>query len=549
MSNQRQIFPYILLIILSLWLFLPGLTRIPAFDRDEARFVQASKQMLQTHDYEQIRFQNTPRHLKPPGIYWLQAGATKVFAHGMDNQVWSYRIPSVLGGVLSVLLLFGLFNQEIGRERAFLAAGILSSTLLLVIESHMGTTDAALLACMVLMQGGLWKAYYTFKKTGKAAWAWVAVFWLGMAAGVFIKGTSPLIGLLTLFGLCINERSIQFLKQIKPVFGLAFVVLVSLIWIVPFSKAGHSNFLWDMIHKDALPKIIGSAQGHGAWPGYFLVLLPLMFWPCSVLLFRGFNLAWMQRQKTLYRFLFAWIVPCWIFIALVHTKLPEYALPIYPALALMLAGLCVHKIKLTGRMATIDLIYRLIWLGLSMTMAFAFPVISYLLLKRLAVSSVVLCLCTLLLGVTLFKLTSMRFYRSCILISLLGGVFIYGFLCQFFLEALQPLWISQKVQSALQSEAISLSASQPLYLADFNEPSMVFYLGTQNVNFSTLNDVEGLMRDNKITYALMTLDHFEELKVYARQHHYAVKPLGFVNGFNYERGKKLNLVIVKRIAS
>ena len=87
MSTQRQIFPYILLILLGLWLFLPGLTHIPAFDRDEARFVQASKQMLETHNYEQINFQDKPRHLKPPGIYWLQSGATKVFAHGVVNQV------------------------------------------------------------------------------------------------------------------------------------------------------------------------------------------------------------------------------------------------------------------------------------------------------------------------------------------------------------------------------------------------------------------------------------------------------------------------------
>jgi 4-amino-4-deoxy-L-arabinose transferase-like glycosyltransferase len=547
-SNQRQIFPYILLILLSLWLFLPGITHIPAFDRDESRFVQASKQMVETHNFEQINFQDKPRHLKPPGIYWLQAGATKVFAHGSLDNVWSYRVPSVLGGVLSVILLFGFFSKEIGRERAFLAAGVLASTLLLVLESHMGTTDAMLLACMVLMQGGLWKAYSSYKASGKAPLSWVCVFWLGMACGVFIKGTSPLIGMLTIAGLCINERSIQFLKQVRPILGLIGLILVSLIWIIPFSQAGHSNFLWDMIHKDALPKVLGSAQGHGAWPGYFLVLLPLMFWPCSILLFRGFTLGWQRRKQVFYRFLFSWIIPCWIFIALVHTKLPEYALPIYPALALMVAALCVHKIKLKGRLAKIDLAYRLVWLVLSIVIAFAFPVVSYLLLNRLAASSIALCVSVLLLGVMLFKLAGMRFYRSCILISLLGGVFIYGFICQFFLEAMQPMWISQKVQAAIAGESISLSATQPLYAADFTEPSLVFYLGTHNVHFSSVSDIEGMMRDHKITYALLSVEHFEELKAYAKKHHYQVKPLDFMQGFNYENGKKLNLVLVKRVS-
>jgi len=303
-----------------------------------------------------------------------------------------------------------------------------------------------------------------------------------------------------------------------------------------------------MIHKDALPKVLGSAQGHGAWPGYFIALLPLMFWPCSVLLFRGFTLGWQKRKETEYRFLFAWIIPSWIFIALVHTKLPEYALPLYPALALMLAGLCINKISLGGRLVKIDLVYRSIWLTLSMVIAFAFPVVSYLLLNRLAASSIALCVSVFLLGVALFKLAGRRFYRSCVLISLLGCVFIYGFICQFFLEALQPIWISQKIRAALQGEAITLSAQQPLYAADFTEPSLVFYLGTHNVHLSNLNDIEGMMRDKKITYALMKVAHFEELKTYAKKHHYQIKPLSFMQGFNYENGKRLSLVLVKRVS-
>ncbi len=542
----RQIFPCILLILLSLWLFLPGLTQIPALDRDESRFVQASKQMLETQDYQHILFQDTPRHLKPPGIYWLQAGATKLFAHGAVDQVWSYRIPSVLGAVLSVILLFYFFSSEIGRERAFLGACILSSALLVILESHMATTDAVLLACMVLMQGGLWKAYSTFKTKAHVPLQWAAVFWIGMSAGVFIKGTSPLIGLLTLVGLCITERSVRFLKEIRPVAGLLFLIAVSLSWLIPFSQAGHSNFLWDMLRNDALPKVMGSAQGHGAWPGYFLALLPLMFWPCSILLLRGFRLAWQERHKVFYSFLFAWIIPSWIFIELVHTKLPEYALPIYPALALMVAGLSVRKINLVGAWARVDLVYRLVWLSLSVVFAFAFPTLSYLLLKRLTVSSVMICMGILLLGMTLFKLVSLRFYRSCILIALAGSIFIYGFLCQFYLEALQPLWMSQKIQNALQEQAITLTAENPIYVTDFLEPSVVFYLGTHSVRLSTLNDIEGMKRDQKITYALMNIEHFEQLKQYAGQHDYTVKAVSFIQGFNYERGKLLYLVLVKR---
>ena len=46
---------------------------VPPMDRDESRFAQASKQMLETGDYVTVRFQDELRAKKPAGIYWLQA--------------------------------------------------------------------------------------------------------------------------------------------------------------------------------------------------------------------------------------------------------------------------------------------------------------------------------------------------------------------------------------------------------------------------------------------------------------------------------------------
>jgi len=60
---------------ISLASFLPGFFQIPPVDRDEARFAQATKQMIETGDYVDIRFQDEARYKKPVGIYWLQAAA------------------------------------------------------------------------------------------------------------------------------------------------------------------------------------------------------------------------------------------------------------------------------------------------------------------------------------------------------------------------------------------------------------------------------------------------------------------------------------------
>src|SRR4030088_2628119 len=65
------------LTLCALLVFLPGFFNIPPIDRDEARFAQATKQMVETGDFVDIRFQDEVRYKKPVGVYWLQAAAVE----------------------------------------------------------------------------------------------------------------------------------------------------------------------------------------------------------------------------------------------------------------------------------------------------------------------------------------------------------------------------------------------------------------------------------------------------------------------------------------
>jgi 4-amino-4-deoxy-L-arabinose transferase-like glycosyltransferase len=48
--------------------------------------------------------------------------------------------------------------------------------------------------------------------------------------------------------------------------------------------------------------------------------------------------VWAARREKGARFLLSWIVPSWIVFELVITKLPHYVLPLYPAIAILIAG-------------------------------------------------------------------------------------------------------------------------------------------------------------------------------------------------------------------
>src|SRR5947207_13477526 len=122
--------PYALLCLLCLILYAPGIAAIPPLDRDEARFAQATRQMLETGDFVRIRFQDEARNKKPAGIYWLQAASVNLFSAPESTAIWPYRLPSFLGATLAVLLTFGFgarlmhsgSDPPAGRRIAFFAA-------------------------------------------------------------------------------------------------------------------------------------------------------------------------------------------------------------------------------------------------------------------------------------------------------------------------------------------------------------------------------------------------------------------------------------------
>src|SRR5665213_4042356 len=117
------------LALCGLLLFLPGFFNIPPVDRDEPRFAQATKQMVETGDLVDIRFQHEVRYKKPVGIYWLQAAVVEsASALGLPRaqvRIWLYRVPSLIGAIGAVLLTYWTALAFLTRRGAMFAALIM----------------------------------------------------------------------------------------------------------------------------------------------------------------------------------------------------------------------------------------------------------------------------------------------------------------------------------------------------------------------------------------------------------------------------------------
>ncbi len=335
-----------ILVVVCLLAFLPGFFQIAPVDRDEARFAQATKQMIESGEYFDIQFHDGFRYKKPIGIYWLQVAAVKAGAAlGIPQAlttIWIYRIPSLLGAIGAVLLTYWTALAFVPRRAAVIAGLMLASSILLGVEARLAKTDAILLLTVIAAMGALAYSYLPEHRTKPkplGGWGLPLIFWTALAVGVLIKG--PLILMfvgLAVTALAVIDRSVGWLTALKPIFGVLWFALLVLPWFVFIASRSGQDFFVESIGRDLLSKVVIGQESHGAPPGTYFALFWVTFWPGATLAGLAAPAVWAARREPGAKFLLAWLLPSWLVLELVVTKLPHYVLPLYPAVAILIAG-------------------------------------------------------------------------------------------------------------------------------------------------------------------------------------------------------------------
>jgi 4-amino-4-deoxy-L-arabinose transferase-like glycosyltransferase len=469
---------FALLVLLCLTLYAPGLASIPPVDRDEARFAQATRQMLETGDFIRIRFQDEARNKKPIGIHWLQAASVALFSTAGSTAIWPYRLPSALAATIAVLLTWVLGATLLSSRGAGFVAGILmASALVLVVEAHLAKTDAALLAAVAAGQLALGIMYVRARKGDPVHWRLAAAFWTAQAVGVLLKGpAAPALAFLTMATLSIADRDIRWIRVIRPIPGLVLAASIAAPWFVAVEQATGGHFLAESLWQDLVPKLAGAQESHGAPPGSYLALSLLSFWPGSLFLVPAVAWGWGQRRIPAQRFLIAWLLPAWIFCELMPTKLPHYVLPLYPALALLAGGMLLQGLPqtLTGHLRRLESIVTVLWGAISVALAGALVTLPVWL--GTGVSTGVIIAAVLVLGLALQLLLNRR--RS-ILAAALVGILAIAFVlpaAAAVVPALDLLWLSRAAAALVARH--QPRQGEPVLSVGYNEPSLVFLLGT-----------------------------------------------------------------------
>jgi 4-amino-4-deoxy-L-arabinose transferase-like glycosyltransferase len=530
--NERLANPWLrsgALALLCLLLWLPGLFTLPPFDRDEARFAQASKQMVESGDYLDIRFQDQPRYKKPIGIYWLQSASVKLT--GAISEIWSYRIPSLLSAILVVLLTAGMAARHINPRAGWLAGGLLATCLLMGVEARMGKTDATLLATIMAAHLVLLRLYLERSLSTRMT----LLFWAALGIGILIKG--PLI-LLAVLGpvvfLSVLHMSAVWLRPIKPLWGLPLLLVIVLPWLVAITIKSDGAFWQESVGKDLMAKAVSVQESKGAPPGFYLATFFITFWPWAPLMLAGGVYAWRKRAVPLVQYLLAWALPFWWLFEMFPTKLLHYTLPTFPAIAVLLALWLSDPETGAGK------VLRLSMLGLSgfliLAIAALVPFAALLIDAPSPAPSFLSMASGLLLVACALVAYRMHLQRPMLagLVALAGLLNFYAVTYSHTFLRLDAFWLSRSAAQLVQQHQTPDCAE--LASVGYTEPSLVFLLGTHIKLADTLENLAAPENCQMLLLAEKQL----------RIPYDAPRALGQITGFNYSKGDPVTLYLFKR---
>ncbi len=340
---------YALLFVGCLLFPVVGTWRLPLIDRDEPRFAEASREMIERGDYVVPYFNNHFRLDKPPLTYWAQVASYKIFG---END-FAARFPSAIAAALTALSIFGWGSRIGGTKTGWCAAIIFTLSLQTFLHAKAAVADMWLVLFATLAH---WSGFELIGRSSSESkhetlnaehrtsnlWWWI--FYVSLAFGFLAKGPVGWIPLMTVASTKFFLRNGHLERQFRFARGVLLMLVIVALWGVPALIRTHGQFLVVGIGRHVIDRSFGVMEGHGANSfGMYLLLLPFYFvtifasfFPWSIKLPWLAKKLWQDRDK-IDNYLVAGVAIIFVIFSLIKTKLPHYTLPAFPLLALLLA--------------------------------------------------------------------------------------------------------------------------------------------------------------------------------------------------------------------
>jgi len=329
-GEKLEWYYFCLLLIAAIILFGFNLGELPLRDWDEGIVSQVAISIWKSPDninswlYPQI--QEQPYLNKPPLIHWSIALTYLCF--GVSE--WSSRLIPAIITALSIPLLYAIAREVFPKRRtAILAALIYLTFLPIVRHGRLAMLDGATITFFLLSIFCLLRAYKSPKMSLGIGLAWAAIcLTKGIMMGILLAG------ILIVF-LLWDNRKIFNSKYFWT--GIILGLIPVIVWYV-FQYYKYGQTFIEVNFIDQSFKIIWQPVDNRIGPFWYYLLEIIKYtWPWLIFCTGGIKNTFKNPQTTASKLLLVWLGIYLLAITLMSTKLPWYVLPVYPALALLIA--------------------------------------------------------------------------------------------------------------------------------------------------------------------------------------------------------------------
>ncbi len=331
-------------VFLLVWFYMLGArTLVPT---DEGRYAQMAREMLASGDWITLRLNGIKYFEKPPLQNWMNALTFAVFGLGE----WQARLWTGLSGLLGILMTGYAGAKVFNRQVGITAAMVLASSFYWANMGHVNSLDMGLSGMMTVSLTALLLA----QRPGISASAnrnWMLLCWLGMALATLSKGLIGIVlpgAVLVLYTLICRDWALwQRLHLVKGTL-LFFAVCTPWFVLIALKNPEHPHFFFIHEHFQRFTSTVHKRGG----PWYYfipLLLIGIIPWLGSLFsaLMQGLRsdltLSSSISQFQPKRLILIWAAFLFFFFSISGSKLPGYILPIFPALALLIAADIHHK--------------------------------------------------------------------------------------------------------------------------------------------------------------------------------------------------------------
>jgi 4-amino-4-deoxy-L-arabinose transferase-like glycosyltransferase len=309
---------------------------------DEGRYAEMAREMFASGDWITTRLNGIKYFEKPPLQTWMNALTFAVFGLGD----WQARLWTGLCGLLGVGLTGYAGMRVFGERIGFYAALVLASSLYWALCSQINSVDMSLSAMMTVSLCALLVAQRD-DATRSEQRNWMLLCWAGMALSVLAKGLIGLVlpgAVLVLYTLFARDWNIW--ARLHLVKGLLLFFLVAAPWFVLVGLKNPEQPHFFFIHEHFDRFLLKEHHREAAW-WVFFALLAIGSVPWVGVLVQSLALGARREEPAegapALRFrprllLLVWVAFIILFFTKSNSKLPGYIVPVFPAVALLMAN-------------------------------------------------------------------------------------------------------------------------------------------------------------------------------------------------------------------